>query len=172
MSELVQNIPYDIQGYHKYLTFDNKGDLTGVDYYQGYDPETEDFSNLKVKETRTYTRAASTLLEKRDMLIEWYGGTQVVATKETVKYYTPELGYKANKRARQNLIDTASMYLLSTVGQTDAENFLDGVATAISTYVDGHIQPLLTLISDSAEAYMTATVKANLDGILNVAYGS
>jgi hypothetical protein len=172
MADLLTQIDYRIQGFHKDLVFDEKGDLVEVFYYRDYDPQTKQYSNLKVKESRTYTRAVSTLLEKREMLIEWYANDAVIASKNTTKYYSEEQGYKANRVARQNLIDKASMYLLSTVGLNNAKEFLDGVTTAISTYVDGNIQPLLDLISDSSEPYMTPTVKGTLDTILNISYSS
>ena len=170
MGNLVQNIDYSIQGFHKQLTFDSKGDLTVVSYYQSYDNVNKVFSNLKVKEQRTYIRGASTLLEQRDMLIEWFSGSNLIASKTTNKYYTAEIGYKANKRARQNLVDKASMYLLSVIGIDDAKKFLEGVSGSILTYVDGTISPLVNLISTSTETYMTPEIKATLDVILNVNY--
>jgi hypothetical protein len=170
MADLVQNIDYNIQGYHKDLTFDSKGDLRQVLYYRQYNPVTQEYSILKIKESRVYTRGGSTLLEQRDMVIEWYGGGEVMATKNTTKYYSAELGYEANKRSRHNLINKASMYLLSTVGLTEAKNFLDSSSGSISTYIDGNIQPLLDLILASTEPYMTPTVKGILDAILNISY--
>ena len=170
MGNLLQNINYNIQGYHKDLTFDSKGDLTQVSYYQNYDVATKVFSNLKVNETRTYLRGVSTLLEERTMLIEWYSGNKIIATITNSKYYTEELGYKSNKRARQNLIDKASMYLLDAVGLADAKSFLNDSTTQISTYVDGNITPLLDVIVASTETYMTPTIKATLDVILNISY--
>jgi hypothetical protein len=170
MADLIQNIDYNLQGYHKDLTIDAKGDLVQVLYYRTYDPVAKTFSDLKVKETRTYIRRASTLLEQRSMLIEWLVSDDVKASKQTEKYYNPELGYKANKRSRQNLIDRASMYLLSTVGLDNAKAFLDSVSASITTYIDGNIEPLVNLVSTSTEAYMTTEIKATLDVILNVNY--
>ena len=168
MPTLLKNVDYSIQGYHKKLVFDNKGDLTEVWYYKNYDTVNDTYSNLMVKETRTYTRGVSTLLERRDMLIEW--GTNGKVSKETVKYYTPELGYKANKRARQNLIDRASMYLLDSIGLYDSKAFLKIITSEMANYVDGDIQPLLDVINSSSETYMTPTVKSTLDSILNISY--
>ena len=170
MATLIQNENYNLKGYHKDLTFDAKGDLVEVSYYKNYDISGKIFSNLQVKESRTYIRGASTLLEQRNMLIEWYSETKIIASKTINKYYTSEIGYKANKRARQNLVDKASMYLLSVIGIDDAKNFLEDVSGSILTYVDGTISPLVNLISTSTETYMTPEIKATLDVILNVNY--
>lgn len=169
---LIQEVDYRIQGYQKKPTFDAKGDLVSVEYYRHYDESTDEYSVLKVRETRVYTRDVNTLLKKREMNIQWFKGTSVMAEKNTVKFYTPEQGYDANKRARRNLINRASMYLLNEVGLTNGKAFLDTVSSAIATYVDGSIQPLLDGISNSSETYMTATIKGTLDTILNVTYSA
>jgi hypothetical protein len=173
MADILQNINYNIQGYHKERVFDNKGDVFTLSYYQNYDPVGEVFSNLKVRETRTYTRDNTNgLLTERAILIEWYIGGNVIATKNLTKYYTSEEGYAMNQRARKNLTNKASMYLVSAVGLADSQNFLNSVATEISIYIEGDIQPLLDAISASTEPYMNATVKGTLDSILNVSYTS
>jgi len=167
------NINYNILGYHKEETFDSKGDLIILKYYHSYDEQTDTFSNLSVEEIRTYTRDITTgLLTKRETIINWYDDNEVLTETKTniTKYYTAQKGYANNKRARQNLIDKASMYLLSQVGKTDATSFLRIAKNEISGYVAGDIQPLLDVISNSTEIYMTATIKATLDVILNISY--
>ncbi len=173
MAELTINIDFRIQGYQKKETFDGLGDLTLIEYYRNYDSGTGIYSNLKVKETRVYTRDAVTgLLTKRDATMEWYKGEGVVAaTKVTEKYYTTQEGYVGNKRARQNLIDLSAMYLLSQVGLVNAKAFWNTVRDQVDDYVNAsEVDNLVNAINASAEAYMTAPIKATLDGILNVSY--
>jgi hypothetical protein len=70
------NLDYDILGYHKEKIFDSKGDLATVNYYKVYDGAT--YSDLEIKETRVYTRDATTkLATKRDMTIEWFEDDEV-----------------------------------------------------------------------------------------------
>lgn len=166
---LVQNIDYRIQGYHKKETFDTNGDLISVEYYRNYDGVT--YSNLKVKETRTYTRDVTFgLMTKRDMTIDFYDGDDIIYTKITEKYFDSKKGYDGNKKARTNIVDNASMYLLSQIGLVDGKAFLRIVKSEITGYIHGDEQPLLNAISNSTETYMTGTIKATLDVILNVTY--
>jgi len=168
----LQDIDYRIQGLQKKLTFDAKGDLVEVGYYNSYTQATDEYSDLFVKETRTYERDETTgLMTKRTMVIGWFNGVpEEIAAKTTEKHFSSLQGYTANQRSRQNLINNASMYLLSQVGLEDAKIFLDGCSGDIATYVGGSIQPLLTTIADSPLVFMTPTIKATLDAILNITY--
>lgn len=167
------NVNYNLLGYHKQEIFDNKGDLITLRYFREYDEVNDVFSNKAIEENRTYTRDVTTgLLTKRQTTIDWFdeSGNNVATKTNVTKYYSAKKGYAKNKRARQNLIDNASMYLLSQVGQTDATAFLRIVKSDINGYVGGDIQPLLDAISSSTETYMTQTIKDTLDVILNVDY--
>lgn len=170
---LLQNIDYRLNGYHKKQTFDAKGDLVTLQYYLNYNSGTGEYSDLMVQENRVYERnVTTTILEKRTITIQWFGSGEEIATKVIEKYYSATEGYDANKRARGNLINTASMYLLSQVGLTDGKAFLVTVSADISTYIDGNTQPLLDTISASTEPYMTQAIKDQLNTILNVSYSS
>jgi hypothetical protein len=166
------NLDYDILGYHKEKIFDSKGDLTTVNYYKVYDGTT--YSDLEIKETRVYTRDATTkLATKRDMTIEWFEDDEVTVafTKITEKYYTPKEGWGVNKRSRQNLLDTASMYLLGQVGLDDSKAFWKTLnQTVVEDYKEIGDLTLVTEINSSTETYMTPTIKGTLDTILNVTY--
>jgi len=120
----------------------------------------------------SFTRDATTgLLAQRDSVIEWFKSDDVVgATKNITKYYSLEEGYDANKSSRQNLIDRASMYLLSQIGITDAKAYWKTVATDVDDYINASDLTLVTTINNSIEPYMTPTIKATLDAILNVTY--
>jgi len=173
MPQLVQNIDYRILGYHKKEIFDTKGDLATVEFYKNYDPGTDTFSNLRVKETRTYTRDAVTgLLTQRDMTIEWYGGGEILmTTKTTTKFYNAQKGYVANKQARQNLIDKAAMYLVSQVGVPNSKAFWKTVRNEADDYVNAsEVTALINAINASTEPYITQPIKDTLVAMLNVSY--
>jgi hypothetical protein len=167
------NYDFRLNGLHKKKEFDDKGDLVKVEYYQNYDENTSVYSNLKITETRTYTRDAnSKLLIKRDNIIDWKedDGVTNKKTKSTTKHYDSQSGYDNNKRAKRNIINKASMYLFFSIGEVNAKAFLVIIATEISIYIDGNNQPLLDLISNSTETYMTTEVKATLNTILDVQF--
>jgi len=164
-----KDIDYNILGYHKQEVFDIKGDLTTVNYHKNYDGVT--YSDLKVKEERTYTRDVATgLLIERDTVITWYLDGNEAGTKNTKKYYTAQKGFVNNKRARQNLIDKASMYLFSQIGKTDARIFWGLMKGFVDDYVATGDLALVTEINNSTEIYMTGIIKSTLESILNVVY--
>ena len=79
------DVDYSILGYHKESIFDSKGDLVTVNFYINYDGVT--YSDLRVKETRVYTRDVVTgLLTKRDMTIQWFDddGLTIIFTKTKI----------------------------------------------------------------------------------------
>ena len=164
-----KDIDYNLLGYQKQEVFDTKGDLTTVNYYQNFDGVT--YSDLKVKEESIYTRDVTTgLLIERDTTITWYLDEVESGTKTTKKYYTATKGFVNNKRARQNLIDKASMYLFFQIGKTDARIFWGLMKGFVDDYVATGDLALVTAINDSTELYMTGVIKATLDAILNVVY--
>jgi hypothetical protein len=166
---LIQNTNYNIQGYHKEFIFDAKGDLVTVNYYKDYDGAV--YSDLKVSEIRTFTRDVTTgLLTTRDMVINFHDEGEIRCTKTAKKYYEPVLGFEKNKKARQNLINNASMYLFEEVGKTDATVFWKLVKDEVDDYRTTGDMTLLTSISNSTEPYMTGVIKTTLDTILNVLY--
>lgn len=179
---LTRNIDYRIQGYHQEMTFDTKGDLVTVKYYEQYDGVT--YANLKVQETRVYTRDADTgLLIKRDMTIEWFDNAgNKRDEKTTEKYYDAQKGYSSNIRARKNLVNKGSMYLYADLqsefgaaqGETNAKEFLRDIKSEIVNYERGDIQELLDAVQGSTRGYMTSANglvrKATLDALLNIAY--
>lgn len=167
-------IDYRILGLHKNEIFDAKGDLVLIEYYIDYDDVTDTFSNLAVRETRVYTRDVTTgILVKRETNIDWYDTAGAIgASKSQInKYYTAVKGFESNKQARQNLLNNASMYLLSQVGITDAKAFWKTLGPDdVKDYKNIGDLAIVTSINNSTEPYMTAAIKATLDTILNVTY--
>lgn len=165
-TESPEDINYDILGLHKKLIFD-KGELLKVEYYKNYDGTT--YSDLAVTEDRIYTRAVSTLLVSRNMIIKWYLTNNTVGyTKETVKYYNASQAYNEGKTRRSNVINDASMYLFSQVGKTNAIDFLTDVDAQISLYIKGNTQPIIDRINVTIKTYMTSTIKSTLISILTI----
>ena len=160
---------YRLNGWHKKETFDTHGDYNTIEYYQDYDGVT--YLNLQVKEIRTYTRDISTgLINKRNITINWYSAGDIAFTKNLVKYYTATRGHTANKKARQNLINDASMFLFSQVGKTSATIFWKQIRPEINDYINTSDLSLITVINNSTEEYMTTAIKSTLVTILNITY--
>ena len=145
------DLNYDVLGFHKKRTF-NKGEIKTVEYYGSYDFTGQTYTDLIVKETRTYYRI-NQMLNRRHLYIEWYlcDGT-VGAIKETWKYYTPEESMAAGERRRRNVISTLKIETIglimqaSGLTQSHAEQvgweFLKEFNYEIDQYVEG-VQDLL-----------------------------
>lgn len=163
------NIDYRHLGLFKKEIFNSLGDFTTIEYYKNYDGTT--YSDLEVKETLTYSRDVTTgLLTERDIDIEWYDKGSVIETKTTKKHYTAAKGYNGNKKARQNLINDASMYLMSQVGKSDGTAFFKLVRAEVEDYISTSDMELVNFINNSTESYMTQSIKDTLSAILNVVY--
>lgn len=183
-------IDFRILGLHKNEFFDSKGDLVNVKYYTDYDQNTDTFTGLAVDENRTYERDATTgLLLKRSTNIDWYdslGGVSV-SKLQVEKYYSAQKAFVANKRARQNLIDKASMYLFqqlmmdnlgdAILSESQVEDFDTYTTTAQALYIKSTTQPLIDAINNAADSghvdykpYITTAIKTVLLSILDISY--
>jgi hypothetical protein len=181
---------YNLFGLHKKEYFDSLGDLTKIELYTDYDAENDIYTGLAIKEDRAYTRDSSTgLLNTRITNITWYdidGGINYTKSNIT-KYFSAKKGFVANKRARQNLIDNASMYLYSelmianlgdkTATDLQVDDFESLTDSAQSKYVKSNMTPLMDIITNSTDntkpeyrAYITEAIKTVLLSILNVSY--
>ena len=108
----LKTVDYRLQGYHQKITNNVKGDVSIVEYYANYDSNTNTYSDLKVKETKLYTRDNVLGIPQNQIEnIEWFENDESVASKMLTKYYTVETGYVVNKKAAKILINKASMYL-------------------------------------------------------------
>lgn len=186
----ITNENYNLFGLHKKEYFDSKGDLITLELYKDYDEETQTHTNLAIKENRTYTRDVNTgLLIKRVTQIIWYNvdGEECKTKTNINKYFSPKKGFVANKRARQNLIDNASMYLYSQLmtnnagdkTQTDIEvdDFESLTDAAQSKYIKSNTLPLLDIVTNSIDntkdeyrVYITEAMQTVLLSILNINY--
>ena len=186
----ITSVDYNLFGLHKKEYFDTKGDLNKIELYTDYDDINDVYSGLAIKEDRIYLRdATSGILKTRTTTINWYdvdGG--VNETKENItKYYSAKKGFVANKRARRNLIDNASMFLYASLMQNnlgdaaqseiEVEDFEDLTNLAQSKYINSNTNPLITIITESVDvnsdnyrSYITTAMKDTLLSILDVSY--
>lgn len=173
-TESPERVNYNLLGLHKNEIFDEKGDLVVVQYFVDYDAETGIHSTMAVEERRTYTRDSNTgVLKQRSTDIDWYNTEGSVGASKTQvnKYYTAVKGFESNKKARQNLLNNASMYLLSQVGLTDAKAFWKTLGQDdVKDYKNIGDLSIIDSINNSVESYMNATIKATLVTILNITY--
>lgn len=184
------HLDFRLFGYHKKEYFDSYGDLHKIEYYKNYDIVNDVYTNLVIKEDRVYSRSSTSgLLETRATTITWYNiEGDVNTTKENItKYYSAKKGFVANKRARRNLIDNASMFLYASLMQNNSgdaaqseievEDFEDLTNLAQSKYINSNTNPLITIITESADvntdnyrSYITVAMRDSLLSILNISY--
>ena len=177
---IISSVDYRLEGYHKKATISPMGDVVLLEFYSSYDEEANTYSDLKVRETRTYTRDQSTgLVTKREMLVEWLSSNEsVIASKTITKYYSASEGYLRNQKSRINLIDQASLLLFATLmqeygpeqGESNSLELLSDLASDIVIYSRGNRQPLITSVQGSTRAYMSQSLKDSLTVILDVAF--
>ena len=180
-----RELDFRIYGLHKKETFDTNGDLTLLQYYKNYDEN--GFADLAVEERRTYTRDVDTGLPlTRITDIDWYDDQGVVQAQKLLvtKYYSTKKGFVANKRARRNIIEVASMYLFSQLiandpvnAEVNVDDFETLTDTAQSNYIKSNTVPLLAIITNSTDdqspdyrTYITAPMQTALLAILDITY--
>lgn len=170
--ELVQNENYRLKGYKTKNVYDTNGDLVAVEYYKNYDPATQTYSNLKVKEIRTIERDVNFGIPFQETVdIEWYksDGTKI-AEKQIQKVKDINEGQDMNQRARTNLTTKAQGYLIQTVGLENTKELGVDIAVERAAYISGATQALIDAVNNSTRTYMTPEVKATVVAILNVTY--
>jgi len=180
-------VDFNILGLHKKEYFDSFGDLIKIELYQTYDEPSETHIDLAVVEDRIYTRSATTgLITKREITITWYyeNGEVGSVVESRCKYYSAKKGFRANKRARKNIIDQASMYLFQqlmsndpTTADVNVDDFESLTDSAASKYIKSNMQPLLTIITNSTDntkpeyrTYITEAMRDVLLTILTISY--
>lgn len=109
------NIDYNNIGLFRKSTTDIKGDETIVEYYKNYDEATQTYSNIVVKETKTYYRNQYSLVYRIDTTIDYYyNDFQTIGYIETKRQQFNSIeGYNINRKSRENLWTKAGMYLYS-----------------------------------------------------------
>lgn len=164
---------YRLKGFKKKKTYDAKGDVAIVEYYQDYDEGTGAFSNLKVKETRTVTRDSFIgVAQKVEVLIEWISGDGVTprATKTLVKPLSSHDGMALNEESRRRLVEKAQGYLLTEVGLENTQEFGGDIIAEREAYIAGARTQIIAAIDASTRVYMTQARKDTLKAILDIDY--
>lgn len=161
------NIDYNIYGLHKKRTI-VKGELVLVQYYQNYDVDTNEYSDLAISEHREFLRDPSTFLAyQRNQTINWYLTDDTIgATKTSVKYYSLTESIEEGITRRKNVIAEAKIYTLGALGLVAAQTLLLQLAAPISAFIDGATQFLRQAINNLPDSTMSPTHRANLINIL------
>ena len=172
--EQIENLDYDIMGFHKkrYIV---KGLLKIVEYYKNYNPLTQEYSDLVVRESRTYLNDVNTGLSYCRLLnVDWYltDGAVGHSIINRSKFYS-FIESRSNLQARRtNIINEAEEFLLFSLmreygeqGFIYAQTFLTQAKLAKDLYVDGVWLPLESSIINATETWMTQVRK---DTLLNI----
>lgn len=182
---------YRILGLHKDESIDTNGDVHTLSFYRNYDEGTKTFTGLAVQEKRSYFRHSYTgfLTKRITDSIKWYDlEGNVFAEKTSIpKFYNDTKGFEKNKRARQNIVNKASLALFQELinanpatADANVDDFQDLTDSAVSKYLKSNMTPLLNILNNSVvddgnpsfRSYMTPAIKDSLIGILNIVYGT
>jgi hypothetical protein len=163
-----ENDDYDILGFQKKRTFNAKGELYLIEYYEDFDGAT--YHNLIVKEERQYIRdPQSGWVYMRLLTVTWYLEDDSVGyTKTSKKFYSMPESYDEGKSRRGNVINNTSIYLLGLVGETDGIDFMNYVTTEIDLYVKGSVLPLINKVGATTKPYMLSGTPCVRDIILSL----
>ena len=160
------NLDYDIYGLHKKKTLVT-GELQLVEYFRNYDGIT--YSDLVVKEERTYTRNKMGLVEYRVQLSTWYlEDDSIGCTKEMIKYYNIQESMEEAEYRISNLLTDAKLYTAGQVGLTNALDLMTSVNAEISLYIQGEQTALINALNASTKPYITQEIKDTLTFILTL----
>lgn len=155
-------LDYDIYGLQKQRII-IKGELIETNYFENYDFQTEQYSNLIIKESRVYTRDSNGLVIFRIQTTEWFlENDSVGLTNSNVKYYSQKEAIQEGISRRTNMIDEAKVYCINNLGLNYSFDLLNSLETFIGVFKDGYTQPLRDSISASTKVYLTNNMKTNL----------
>lgn len=157
-------LDYNIFGLHKKHTI-TKGELLCVDYYKYHDGTT--YSDLVVKEERTYNRTPLGLVISRNQTSTWYlEDDSVGLIKETTKYYSMQSSIDEAITRRKNITAEAKIYCLTHFGELNAISLLLSLKSQIELFESGYTPPLREAITNSSEAFITQQDKDAIVAIL------
>jgi hypothetical protein len=169
---LVTNEDYRLKGYFRKNVYNTYGDIEAVEYYAEFNAPTKEYKGLKVKETRVVLRDQTFGVPYEESIdIEWFksDGT-TMANKRLVEVFDENQGQLLNQSARANLVTKAQAYLFQSAGLENAKNFGETYIAERDMYLAGVTNPLITVITNATEPYMTQQIKDNLVLILNISY--
>ncbi len=162
------NLDYNIFGLQKERII-VKGELILTNYHRNYDHQSEQYSDLVLKESRAYTRDLNGLAVFRIQTTEWFlENDSVGLTNSTIKYYSQREAIQEGISRRTNMIDEAKTYCINNLGLNYSFDLLNSLATVINIFKDGYTQPLRDSISASTKVYLTNNMKTDLVTILTI----
>lgn len=165
---LIQDQDFRLQGYHKVMTQNINGDAAIIEYFKDFNGGTP--TGLKVRETRTYSRNATTgIVETITVFIEWFGsdGVSSKVNKTWDIHLDAGRGMAKNEKARKRLLNKAKGAALQLIGMEAGKTFMRDYGNEMSLYIEGDRQLLIDGINASTQ---TQTFKDTLVGILDIAY--
>jgi len=163
-------------GLHKEELIDSFGLLATVNYYKNYDGTT--YSDLVAKDEYVYNINVYDLVDHRTETLTWYLEDDTVGKTKTIeKYYDTIAGIDEGMKRRNNLIEKAKAYGMSSITGThevtgdpvvpNSHWFFMQIAGAVDLYIQGiNKQGLIDDIQGSGETYLTQTIKDTIEGIL------
>lgn len=160
-------INYTQLGLFKKITMD-KGLVTKNEFYRYYDPNTNEYSDLFVKESFTYIEQ-NPLYLGYVTLSEWYDTEdQVGHSKEFTRMFTSPEIIDFGIKKRSNVVANAKLYAFQTIGQANAYALLDYCQAEISIYVQGNTPPIVARVNSSVGVVpgMTQPVADAINSIL------
>lgn len=161
-------LDYNLYGLHKKRTI-VKGELVLVEYYRDYNYSANTYSDLVLKETRSYTRDGINIIVHRDMVIDWYLEDGSIGASKVMprKFYSPEEAMEEGYIRRKNMLAFAKTVLLRELktlygeptNQTYAFDLLLSLSTQMKYFEEGYTQPLRDAINASTKPYLTQDIK-------------
>ena len=166
---------YNFFGLYKEEVIDAKGNLVEVNMYHDYNPSTQVYSDLAIKDEYVYYFNELDLVTHRVETLTWYlTDNSIGYVKVITKYYDLNSSIKEGVRRRQNLLDKAKTFGLVNIAGTHASGvpnsyyWFSTMQTEVRNYVDGTLkQQLIDFIDNSTESYVTQYVKDGMTDILD-----
>ena len=162
------NLDYNLFGLHKKRNI-IKGELISVEYYKNYNYSANTYSDLVVKENRSYVRDNINIVKYREMTIDWYLEDDTVGISKTMplKYYSPEEAIEEGFVRRRNMIAFAKTVLLRELktlygeptNQSYAFDLLLSLSAQMKYFEEGYTQPLRDAVSNSTKPYLNQNIK-------------
>lgn len=175
----LESLDYDILGLHKKRTI-IAGELTQIDYYRNYDMQTMTYSDLVIRETRTYLRDEVGFPHTRLLNIYWYLENDGIGHSilNRPKYYDFKTATEEVVSRRQNLVAEAKEFTFTQLfinsgfnkitALTQSATFLAniGAGNSINLYIEGNGQALTDAIANCSLEFVTQDIKTGLANIL------
>lgn len=170
--KMLETIDFSIMGFHKDYTY-VKGQLKAIGYFRNYNPYTKVFSDLVVKEERTYLNDVSSGVSfMRLLTVTWFLDDETIGYQinNREKFYT-ETDALTNLRIRRRNITTSAEALVAKIiisyygpveGMIKIEDYVQVTKDLVESYVAGKWQPLEDFLINNTDAWLTEEYRAML----------